>query len=102
MCLFAFYMAIMLLLTRYNCLIVLVYAYSQWPEQPSPRLNAKQKEAIVAISSDTAGSGVSPLPPVLIVGPYGTGKTYTLAHATLEILRRNPAARVLICTHSNR
>uniref|UniRef100_A0A667ZS12 Probable helicase with zinc finger domain n=1 Tax=Myripristis murdjan TaxID=586833 RepID=A0A667ZS12_9TELE len=68
----------------------------QWDEQLDPRLNAKQKEAILAITTPVT----IPLPPVLIIGPYGTGKTFTLAQAVKHILRQDHS-RVLICTHSN-
>uniref|UniRef100_A0AAZ3SCQ3 Probable helicase with zinc finger domain n=1 Tax=Oncorhynchus tshawytscha TaxID=74940 RepID=A0AAZ3SCQ3_ONCTS len=68
----------------------------QWDEQLDPRLNAKQKEAILAITTPLT----IPLPPVLIIGPYGTGKTFTLAQAVKHILRQDDS-RVLICTHSN-
>lgn len=34
------------------------------------------------------------------VGPFGTGKTYTLAQAIKEVLLQ-PNTRVLVCTHSN-
>ncbi|XP_076852956.1 putative helicase with zinc finger domain [Brachyhypopomus gauderio] len=68
----------------------------QWDEQLDPRLNAKQKEAILAITTPLSIS----LPPVLIIGPYGTGKTFTLAQAVKHILKQ-PGTRVLICTHSN-
>ncbi|KAJ8264102.1 hypothetical protein GJAV_G00145180 [Gymnothorax javanicus] len=68
----------------------------QWDEQLDPRLNAKQKEAILAITTPLS----IPLPPVLIIGPYGTGKTFTLAQAVKHILRQQDT-RVLICTHSN-
>ncbi|XP_068606668.1 probable helicase with zinc finger domain [Brachionichthys hirsutus] len=68
----------------------------QWDEQLDPRLNAKQKEAILAITTPLSIS----LPPVLIIGPYGTGKTFTLAQAVKHILRHDHS-RVLICTHSN-
>ena len=57
----------------------------QWDEQLDPRLNAKQKEAILAITTPVA----LPLPPVLIIGPYGTGKTFTLAQAVKHILRQD-------------
>ncbi|MPC09690.1 putative helicase with zinc finger domain [Portunus trituberculatus] len=33
-------------------------------------------------------------------GPYGTGKTHTLAQGIKQILRQ-PETRILICTHSN-
>ncbi|XP_045908672.1 probable helicase with zinc finger domain [Micropterus dolomieu] len=68
----------------------------QWDEQLDPRLNAKQKEAILAITTPVSIS----LPPILIIGPYGTGKTFTLAQAVKHILRQDHS-RVLICTHSN-
>ncbi|KAF0037601.1 hypothetical protein F2P81_010475, partial [Scophthalmus maximus] len=68
----------------------------QWDEQLDPRLNAKQKEAILAITTPVT----VPLPPILIIGPYGTGKTFTLAQAVKHILRQDHS-RVLICTHSN-
>uniref|UniRef100_A0A7N6BP44 Probable helicase with zinc finger domain n=1 Tax=Anabas testudineus TaxID=64144 RepID=A0A7N6BP44_ANATE len=68
----------------------------QWDEQLDPRLNAKQKEAILAITTPIS----IPLPPILIIGPYGTGKTFTLAQAVKHILRQEQS-RVLICTHSN-
>ncbi|KAM4585119.1 putative helicase with zinc finger domain isoform 1-T2 [Odontesthes bonariensis] len=68
----------------------------QWDEQLDPRLNAKQKEAILAITTPVTIQ----LPPILIIGPYGTGKTFTLAQAVKHILRQDNS-RVLICTHSN-
>ncbi|XP_052250972.1 probable helicase with zinc finger domain isoform X2 [Dreissena polymorpha] len=39
-------------------------------------------------------------PPILIVGPFGTGKTYTIAQAAIFTLQQ-PNTRILICTHSN-
>lgn len=57
----------------------------QWDEQLDPRLNAKQKEAILAITTPISIS----LPPILIIGPYGTGKTFTLAQAVKHILRQD-------------
>ncbi|KAM6404229.1 3'-5' exoribonuclease HELZ2 [Rhynochetos jubatus] len=60
--------------------------------------NSKQKLAISFITGQTTSS--RQVPPLLIYGPFGTGKTFTLAMATLEILKQ-PNARVLICTHTN-
>ncbi|XP_077184514.1 putative helicase with zinc finger domain isoform X2 [Paroedura picta] len=68
----------------------------QWDEQLDPRLNAKQKEAVLAITTPLSIQ----LPPVLIIGPYGTGKTFTLAQAVKHILQQHET-RILICTHSN-
>ena len=59
-------------------------------------LNEKQKEAVQALTTDPEIA----LPPVLIVGPYGTGKTFTLAQTAMHILSQENT-RVLICTHSN-
>lgn len=58
--------------------------HRQWDEQLDPRLNAKQKEAILAITTPLSIN----LPPVLIIGPYGTGKTFTLAQAVKHILKQ--------------
>ena len=35
-----------------------------------------------------------------MIGPYGTGKTFTLAQA-IKILLKQPGNRILVCTHSN-
>ena len=41
-------------------------------------------------------------PPFIIYGPFGTGKTETLAQAAMVLAEQKPTARILICTHSNR
>lgn len=61
--------------------------------------NTKQNQALTFITG--LASGVRQVPPLLIYGPFGTGKTFTLAKATLEIIKQ-PGKRVLICTHTNR
>lgn len=68
----------------------------QWDTSLDARLNAKQKEAIMAITTTIK----TPLPPILLIGPFGTGKTYTLAQAIKQLVLQ-PEARILICTHSN-
>ncbi|NWS70963.1 HELZ2 Helicase, partial [Crotophaga sulcirostris] len=60
--------------------------------------NSKQKLAISFITGQATTS--RQVPPLLIYGPFGTGKTFTLAMATIEILKQ-PNSRVLICTHTN-
>ncbi|XP_014248250.1 probable helicase with zinc finger domain isoform X2 [Cimex lectularius] len=67
----------------------------QW-SGPESKLNPKQREAVMAITTPLEIQ----LPPILIIGPFGTGKTYTLAHAIKEVLKQ-PGTRVLVCTHSN-
>lgn len=41
----------------------------------------------------------SPEAPVLVTGPFGTGKTRLLAQAAYEILKKSPNNRVLVCAH---
>ncbi|KAJ8400605.1 hypothetical protein AAFF_G00393740 [Aldrovandia affinis] len=48
-----------------------------------PRLNAKQQSAIAFIVGDS--DGLKPVAPLLIYGPFGTGKTFTLATAAKEL-----------------
>ena len=70
----------------------------QWPDRSggNKTLNAKQREAVIAITAPLS----IPLPPILIIGPYGTGKTFTLGKA-IESLLTDDRNRILICTHSN-
>lgn len=59
--------------------------------------NQEQKQAVAAIAlSKTKTSS----PPVLLLGPFGTGKTFTIAHV-LRMLVKNSDNRILLCTHSN-
>ncbi|XP_006897012.1 PREDICTED: helicase with zinc finger domain 2 [Elephantulus edwardii] len=68
------------------------------PIPPTLQGNSKQKLAMGLIAG--VSRGPKPTPPMLIYGPFGTGKTYTLAMASLEVARQ-PSAKVLICTHTN-
>ncbi|XP_028431025.1 helicase with zinc finger domain 2 isoform X1 [Perca flavescens] len=62
------------------------------------KLNAKQQAAIDFI---TGNSNVQKhVAPLLIYGPFGTGKTFTLATAAKELCKQ-PHNKVLICTHTN-
>lgn len=69
------------------------------PSPPALHGNHKQKLAVQFIASSSPG-GTRPVAPLLIYGPFGTGKTYTLAMASLEVIRQ-PHTKVLICTHTN-
>ncbi|NP_001292205.1 3'-5' exoribonuclease HELZ2 isoform X1 [Rattus norvegicus] len=70
-----------------------------WPTPPSFRGNHKQKLAVGLIAGRRP-EGSKHIPPLLIYGPFGTGKTYTLAMAALEVVQQ-PHTKVLICTHTN-
>ncbi|XP_049421698.1 helicase with zinc finger domain 2-like isoform X1 [Epinephelus fuscoguttatus] len=62
------------------------------------KLNTKQQSAIDFITGNsTLQKCVAPL---LIYGPFGTGKTFTLATAARELCKQ-PHNKVLICTHTN-
>ncbi|XP_029283380.1 LOW QUALITY PROTEIN: helicase with zinc finger domain 2 [Cottoperca gobio] len=61
------------------------------------KLNTKQQSAIDFI---TGNSNVRNVAPLLIYGPFGTGKTFTLASAARELCKL-PHNKVLICTHTN-
>ena len=59
-------------------------------------LNYSQKEAVEACWYDVSDRQKS-YPPILITGPFGTGKTHTLAYATQKIVEDYETARILIC-----
>ena len=69
----------------------------QWGDDFNAKLNPKQREAVVAITTPLVIS----LPPILIIGPYGTGKTFTLGQAIKMLLKQENHRRILVCTHSN-
>ena len=60
------------------------------------KLNEQQQQAVMAICSDLGHKR----PPIIIAGPYGTGKTFTFAQ-TIQMIVNQPNTRVLVCTHSN-
>lgn len=62
-------------------------------------LNIKQQQAISFIVGNS--SDPTFIAPLLIYGPFGTGKTFTLATAAIE-LSKEPCNKVLICTCTNR
>ncbi|XP_028314617.1 helicase with zinc finger domain 2-like isoform X2 [Gouania willdenowi] len=62
------------------------------------KLNTRQQSAIAFITGKTNDDDL--VAPFLIYGPFGTGKTLTLATAARELCN-NPLNKVLICTHTN-
>ncbi|CAH1244538.1 HELZ2 [Branchiostoma lanceolatum] len=63
---------------------------------PPRTLNDKQREAFAKITAPTEHL----IPPLLLIGPFGTGKTYTIAAAASAAARQD-GSRILICTHTN-
>ena len=57
--------------------------------------NTNQRDAIAMILDP------SPTPPILVIGPFGTGKTFTLNLACVSILNQSEGSNILICTRSN-
>ena len=57
------------------------------------KLDSCQERALRTIMRSTPGA------PVLVTGPFGTGKTRILARAAYEILKLGEKTRVLICAH---
>ena len=62
-------------------------------EPDALKLDSCQERALCTIMRCTPGA------PVLITGPFGTGKTRILARAAYEILKLGEKTRVLICAH---
>ncbi|XP_063060760.1 3'-5' exoribonuclease HELZ2-like [Engraulis encrasicolus] len=61
-------------------------------------LNEKQQAAMAIILGHTEGN--TSVAPLLIYGPFGTGKTHTLVVAVVELMKED-RNRVLIFTHTN-
>ena len=62
------------------------------PEHDKLELDSYQQRALRTILNSSPGA------PVLVTGPFGTGKTRLLARAAYEILKF-PRSKVLICAH---
>ncbi|XP_076235945.1 putative helicase with zinc finger domain [Calliopsis andreniformis] len=63
----------------------------------NPLLNTEQKRAVAIMTASTKIS----LPPILLLGPFGTGKTFTMAQALRILLTQSSENKILLCTHSN-
>ena len=71
--------------------------FSQLVDVPTVQtmdLDSEQKEALIAILTPTLQNG----PPLLITGPFGTGKTRIMALAAHELFQRVSSTRILVCT----
>lgn len=62
----------------------------------NPLLNDEQRNAVAVITS-RRNDIVSP---ILLLGPFGTGKTFTVAQV-LRLLLQDVRNKIILCTHSN-
>ncbi|KAK6171546.1 hypothetical protein SNE40_019712 [Patella caerulea] len=62
----------------------------------SDKLNGDQTKAVKHMVTKKDYS-----PPLIVYGPFGTGKTETLAEATKYLFQHQPQSRILICTYTN-
>ena len=60
-----------------------------------PKLNSNQREVIKRILAPGNTSS-----PVVVFGPFGTGKTFTLNQAIRHLVTKKHN-RILLCTHTN-
>lgn len=67
---------------------------SNW-QRLEPKLNESQRKVIKRILAPEDVSS-----PLVVFGPFGTGKTFTLNQAIRELVTRE-SNRVLLCTHTN-
>ncbi|XP_067314831.1 3'-5' exoribonuclease HELZ2 [Pseudorasbora parva] len=67
-------------------------------QSDAQELNEKQQAAMNFVLGVTDNK--SSIPPLLIYGPFGTGKTRTLAKMA-QALVQQPQNKILICTHTN-
>ena len=70
----------------------LYYYHSPPPPYECLQLDETQKKALHVVLNSSAKF------PILVAGPFGTGKTRMLARAAYDILGK-PKSRVLICAH---
>nr|XP_054758115.1 helicase with zinc finger domain 2-like [Lytechinus pictus] len=97
-----------------NCMTVLFPPYPQqgkfenvsWREVESrdEKMNPRQEKAARFICSAGGLRGNSHFRgkgPVIIFGPFGTGKTYTMANSVKRTMLVRNDSRILICTRSN-
>ena len=68
-----------------------------WQWLLDERLNRNQKAVIERIASPEYNA-----PPLVVFGPFGTGKTFTLNQAVRLLVQLDKSHRILLCTHSNR
>ena len=86
-----------------NTIYVLLY-YCRLPTLSSKMKDLNdphQNQAVQFISGHTAHQNTG-RGPMLVLGPFGTGKTHTLATAVQCALQNQPKSKILICTQTNR
>ncbi|XP_022109839.1 helicase with zinc finger domain 2-like isoform X2 [Acanthaster planci] len=72
-------------------------------KQVQKHIDPHQERAVKFISRHKGkqGESTAAVGPVLVCGPFGTGKTHTLATAVKRTLEAHADSKILICTHSN-
>ena len=83
------------------------FEYVTWREVESreEKMNPRQEKAARFICTAGGLRGNSYFRgkgPVIIFGPFGTGKTYTMANSVKRTLILRNDSRILICARSNR
>ena len=69
----------------------------RWQWFLDEKLNKNQKQVIEQIALPEYKA-----PPLVVFGPFGTGKTFTLYQAVRLLVQLDKSHRILLCTHSNR
>ncbi|XP_022797854.1 uncharacterized protein LOC111336086, partial [Stylophora pistillata] len=69
----------------------------RWQWLLDKRLNLNQKKVIERIASHEDNAL-----PLVVFGPFGTGKTFTLNQTVRLLVQLDKSNRILLCTHSNR
>ncbi|KNC53451.1 uncharacterized protein AMSG_01164 [Thecamonas trahens ATCC 50062] len=84
-----------------NVALDVVFPLMPMPENEPDSPVAVVDECLTPVQRQVIAHVLQPDPiPTLLEGPFGAGKTRTIKE-TLHHLLKNPASRILICTHTN-
>lgn len=88
--------SLLILIVLISHFVFQIFRFADQIPEIAARLNGQQQQAVAAIYSDPGEIRA----PIVIAGPYGTGKTFTFAQC-IKVILDQPDTRVLVCTHSN-